>query len=64
MEIPIITTDVPGCTDVIDHGINGLIVPSKDSNSIALAMELLIHNPLFAEKLGKAARIKVKDNLK
>ncbi len=62
MEIPIITTDVPGCTDVIDHGINGLIVPPKDSDSIALAMELLIHNPLFAEKLGKAARIKVIDN--
>lgn len=27
MQKPIITTDVPGCRDVVDHGISGLLVP-------------------------------------
>ena len=61
MEMPIITTDVPGCNDVIDHGINGLIVPIKDYQSISLAIELLILNPLLAERFGKAARKKVRN---
>ena len=29
--MPIITTNVPGCKDVIDHGVNGIIVQWKYS---------------------------------
>ncbi|MFI5420722.1 MAG: glycosyltransferase family 4 protein, partial [Nitrososphaerales archaeon] len=31
----IVTTDVPGCRDVVKHGSNGLLVPPKDANSLA-----------------------------
>ena len=30
MGLPIITTDIPGCNDVVDNGISGLLVPVKD----------------------------------
>lgn len=59
MERPIITTDVPGCRDVIDHGISGLLVPLRDPQAIQLAIQLLIANPTLARNLGKAARKKV-----
>ena len=59
MEKPIITTDVSGCKDVIDHGINGILVPKKDPKSLSLAIELLLKNPKFAKKLGLSARKKV-----
>ncbi len=59
MERPIITTDVPGCKDVVDHGKSGILVPLKDAKSIRLAIELLIRNPSLARKFGKASRIKV-----
>ncbi len=36
---PIITTDIPGCRQVVDNGKNGLLVPVKDSNALAIAME-------------------------
>ena len=59
MELPIITTDVPGCRDVVDHGINGLLVPLRDGRAIELAIRLLVANPDLARRFGKAARLKV-----
>jgi glycosyltransferase involved in cell wall biosynthesis len=60
MELPIITTDVPGCRDVVDHGINGLLVPLHNARAIELAILLLVANPDLARRFGKAARRKVK----
>jgi len=59
MERPIITTDVPGCRDVIDHGRSGLLVASHDARAIELAIRLLHDNPDLAHRLGKEARRKV-----
>jgi glycosyltransferase involved in cell wall biosynthesis len=59
MERPIITTDVPGCRDVVDHGRSGLLVPLHDSRAIQLALLLLLEHPELARSFGKAARRKV-----
>jgi glycosyltransferase involved in cell wall biosynthesis len=59
MERPIITTDVPGCRDVVDHGRSGLLVALHDGLGIALALRLLLENPQLARRLGKEARRKV-----
>ena len=59
MERPIITTDVPGCRDVVDHGDCGLLVPLHDGRSIELAIRLLLANPELARHFGQAARRKV-----
>lgn len=59
MERPIITTDVPGCRDVVDPGRSGLLVPLHDARSIALAILLLHANPDLARRFGKEARRKV-----
>ncbi len=61
MERPIITTDVPGCRDVVDHGVSGLLVPLRDARSLELAIRLLIDNPDLARRFGQAARRKVVD---
>ena len=59
MERPIITTDVPGCRDVVDHGRTGLLVPLHNARAIELAITLLLENPDLAARFGKAARQKV-----
>jgi len=59
MERPIITTDVPGCRDVIDHGQCGLLVPPHNPDALGLAIELLIQQPELARAFGKAARARV-----
>ena len=59
MECPVITTNVPGCRDIVEHGINGLLVPPKDPIAIELALDFLIKNRALAKKLGKNLRKKI-----
>jgi glycosyltransferase involved in cell wall biosynthesis len=59
MERPIITTDVPGCRDVIDHGSSGLLVPVRDAGALRLAISLLLQQPALARQFGQASRRKV-----
>ena len=39
---PLIATNVPGCKDVIDDGINGFICESKSSEDLAKAMRKVL----------------------
>jgi len=64
MGLPIITTDVPGCRDVVIHGITGLLVKKKDPIAIENAIELLTKNPELCEKLASNARAYVIQNFK
>ena len=59
MSKPVITTNVPGCKDIIDHGINGILIPFKDPKSLELAIKLLIYNEKLALRLGRNLRKKV-----
>tara|TARA_B100001250_G_C19749122_1_gene766824 strand:+ start:150 stop:1286 length:1137 start_codon:yes stop_codon:yes gene_type:complete len=58
MECAIITTDVPGCKDIVDHGLNGLLVPVKDIMALKNSIYYLLNNNNLAIKLGKNAREK------
>ncbi len=54
---PIITTDVPGCRELTQHGLNGLIFPAGDAQALASACEHLAnldHKSLRA--MGHAGR--------
>tara|TARA_Y100000589_G_scaffold243118_1_gene230724 strand:- start:2922 stop:4049 length:1128 start_codon:yes stop_codon:yes gene_type:complete len=57
MECSIITTNVPGCNDIVEHGKSGLLVPLNNSISIRLAILFFINNPDISEKFGKNARL-------
>jgi glycosyltransferase involved in cell wall biosynthesis len=59
MAKPIITTDAVGCREVVDDGINGLLVPVKDAEALARAMIWMIENPEVCQRMGKAGREKV-----
>ncbi len=56
--LPLVTTDVPGCREVVTHEVDGLLVPVKDANALANAIERLHLNPVWASQLGLAARQK------
>jgi glycosyltransferase involved in cell wall biosynthesis len=55
---PLITTDAPGCREVVTHGVNGLLVPVRDAEALARAIARLQDDPDFARLLGEAARDK------
>jgi glycosyltransferase involved in cell wall biosynthesis len=52
----VITTDHPGCRDAIDPNVTGVLVPIKNIEALANAMEALINNPLRCQKMGVAGR--------
>jgi glycosyltransferase involved in cell wall biosynthesis len=52
---PIVTTDMPGCRDVVRDGKEGFIVPTHDIEAAALALAKLASDPTLRERLGAAA---------
>ena len=54
--LPLITTDMPGCREVVTHEVHGLLVAVKDAGALARAIERLHQNPGWARQLGLAAR--------
>ena len=53
---PIVTTNTPGCKDVVQHGINGLVVPPNDPEALAEALQRLILDPGLRGRMGAAGR--------
>ena len=62
MELPIITSNVPGCRDIVIHEETGLLVESQDPKSIEKAIIRLIKNKDLCEIYGKEARKHVLKN--
>lgn len=52
----VVTTDVPGCRDAIISGHTGLLVPVKNPQALAEAIEKLILNEGLRRSMGKAGR--------
>jgi len=56
MARPVITTDAPGCRDTVIDGENGFLVPVRDAEALAEAMERFILEPELIETMGQASR--------
>ncbi len=54
--LPIVTTDVPGCREVVPAGENGVLVRRQDAAALAQAMAKLIADPLLRARMGAASR--------
>lgn len=53
----IVTTDNPGCSDTVLENKTGLLVPKKDPNSLADAIEKLAIDHSLRQQMGSAARV-------
>jgi glycosyltransferase involved in cell wall biosynthesis len=58
--LPIVTTDAPGCREVVTHEVDGLLIPLKDAGALARAIARLEDEPELAERLGAAAQRKAR----
>ena len=59
--LPLVTTDVPGCREVVTDGVDGLLVPVRDAGALATAIARLHDDPVLAARLGAAARQRALD---
>jgi glycosyltransferase involved in cell wall biosynthesis len=55
----IVTTDVPGCREVVRDGDNGLLVPVRTSEPLAKAIRQLVEDPALRTQMGASGRERV-----
>ncbi|WP_374288020.1 glycosyltransferase family 4 protein [Desulfovibrio desulfuricans] len=53
---PAVVTDAPGCREVVRDGVNGYLVPVRDPQALASAMEAFITRPEDIARMGQAGR--------
>jgi glycosyltransferase involved in cell wall biosynthesis len=60
MERPIIASDVAGCRDVVDDGVNGFLCNPYDAKDLAFKMKKLMElDPLERRQMGLMGRKKI-----
>lgn len=56
--LPIVTTDAPGCREVVRDGVNGLLVPVHDAAALAAALRKLIDDAELCRRMGEQSRLR------
>jgi len=56
MEVPCVSTWITGIPELIDAGVNGLLVPPANAELLAAAIAKLMDDPALASKIGAAGR--------
>lgn len=60
--LPSIVTDINGCNEIIEDGVNGLIIPPKDEAALRAAMEQMAADPALRARCAGAARDRILEN--
>ena len=58
MSRPIVSTTIPGVTEVVVDGVNGSLVPPRDAGALARAINDLLDRPKLRAEYGAAGRRK------
>jgi glycosyltransferase involved in cell wall biosynthesis len=58
---PIVTTDTPGCREIVKNGESGLLVPVRSIIELAEAIKELVMNPALRQRMGLMGRKLVAD---
>ena len=53
---PVVGSDIEGFASVVDHGVQGILVPPKDDQALADALRSLLESPSLQEKLVAAGK--------
>ena len=56
MKRSLIATDVPGCREIVRDGVNGFLVPLRDSRMLAAAMGKMKDDPVLRRAMGARSR--------
>lgn len=61
MALPVVTTDIPGPSEVITPNVTGLLVKPRNASSLYLGMKQMISRHDQMEKMGMAGRLRCEE---
>lgn len=53
---PLVASDVPGCREIVQHELNGLLVPVRAPQPLAAALRRLLSDAALRQRMGAAGR--------
>jgi lipopolysaccharide/colanic/teichoic acid biosynthesis glycosyltransferase/glycosyltransferase involved in cell wall biosynthesis len=56
MSIPVVATRIPGCVDSVADGVTGTLVPVRDAEALATAIDTYLRDADLRQKHGSAGR--------
>jgi len=56
MKLPIVTTNSPGCKEVVENGVNGFLITAHDVEALSGAISRLVNAPEMCYRFGQASR--------
>jgi glycosyltransferase involved in cell wall biosynthesis len=59
MGLPVVSTNVPGCIDAVEHGLTGTLVPPADAAALTDALDSYLRDRELRRRLGRAGRERV-----
>jgi phosphatidylinositol alpha-mannosyltransferase len=59
--LPVVASDIPGYREVMDHGVEGLLVPPRDPGALAAGLVRVLTEPGLAARLGEAGRERARE---
>ena len=59
--LAVVASDIPGCSDLIEHGETGMLTPAADAAAMADALTLLANDAALRAKLGESSRRAIHD---
>ena len=64
MELPCIVGNINGCNEIIEHNVNGLIIPVKDAKAVENAMQYMIDFPEKRQAMIAHSRSRILERFK
>lgn len=58
MGLPVVTTDIPGPSEVIENGVTGMLVQARDADSLYEGMKWMVEHSSERVAMGKAGRVR------
>lgn len=59
MEVPVVSTDVSGVPELVEHGVNGFLVPPRAPQELAERIRTLLEDPALRRRMAQEGRRRV-----
>lgn len=59
MGLPVVASRVPGCTEAVQDGVTGTLVPARDAAALTAALRQYLENPDLRHQHGQAGRARM-----